>query len=108
MTGQKVVKVFCHEEKAIEQFGDLNEQLRTSAHEANRWANTLGPINNNLGHISYVICAMVGSALSIATGGTLIVHGTSGGVSDAEPQLLPADFADYPAAQLHHHGAGGR
>ena len=63
MTGQKVVKVFCHEEKAIEQFGDLNEQLRTSAHEANRWANTLGPINNNLGHISYVICAMVGLSL---------------------------------------------
>ena len=75
MTGQKVVKVFCHEEKAIEQFGDLNEQLRTSAHEANRWANTLGPINNNLGHISYVICAMVGSALSIATGGTLMSTG---------------------------------
>ena len=75
MTGQKVVKVFCHEEKAIEQFGDLNEQLRTSAHEANRWANTLGPINTNLGHISYVICAMVGSALSIATGGTLMSTG---------------------------------
>ena len=75
MTGQKVVKVFCHEEKAIEQFGDLNEQLRTSAHEANRWANTLGPINNNLGHISYVICAMVGSALSIATGGALMSTG---------------------------------
>ena len=73
--GQKVIKVFCHEEKAIEQFGDLNEQLRTSAHEANRWANTLGPINNNLGHISYVICAMVGSALSIATGGALMSTG---------------------------------
>ena len=75
MTGQKVVKVFCHEEKVIEQFDELNEQLRTSAHEANRWANTLGPINNNLGHISYVICAMVGSALSIATGGTLMSTG---------------------------------
>ena len=75
ITGQKVVKVFCHEEKAIEQFGDLNEQLRTSAHEANRWANTLGPINNNLGHISYVICAMVGSALSIATNGVLMSTG---------------------------------
>ena len=75
MTGQKVVKVFCHEEKAIEQFDDLNEQLRASAHEANRWANTLGPINNNLGHISYVICAMVGSALSIATNGLLMSTG---------------------------------
>ena len=75
MNGQKVVKVFCHEEKAIEQFDELNEQLRTSSHEANRWANTLGPINNNLGHISYVICAKVGSALSIATGGTLMSTG---------------------------------
>ncbi len=75
MTGQKVVKVFCHEEKAIEGFVALNEELRSSSHEANRWANTLGPINNNLGHFSYVICAMAGSALSIATGGAMMSTG---------------------------------
>ncbi len=75
-TGQKVVKVFCHEEKAQEGFDELNEKLRSSAHEANRWSNTMGPINNNLGHISYVICAMVGSALAVFSGGTLMTTGT--------------------------------
>ncbi len=74
-TGQKVVKVFCHEEKAQEGFDELNEKLRVSAHEANRWSNTMGPINNNLGHISYVICAMVGSALAILSGNTLMTLG---------------------------------
>ncbi len=75
-TGQKVVKVFCHEDKAQEGFDELNENLRSAAHEANRWANTMGPINNNLGHISYVICAMVGSALAVLSGGTLMTTGT--------------------------------
>jgi len=74
-TGQKVVKVFCHEDKAQEGFDDLNEKLRFAAHEANRWSNTMGPINNNLGHISYVICAMVGSALAILSGNTLMTLG---------------------------------
>ncbi len=74
-TGQKVVKVFCHEEKAQEGFDELNERLRSSAHEANRWSNTMGPINNNLGHISYVICAMVGSALAVFSGGALMTTG---------------------------------
>ena len=74
-TGQKVVKVFCHEDKAQEGFDDLNEKLRSAAHEANRWSNTMGPINNNLGHISYVICAMVGSALAILSGNSLMTLG---------------------------------
>ncbi len=74
-TGQKVVKVFCHEEKAQEGFDELNEALRSASHEANRWANTMGPINNNFGHISYVICAMVGAALTILSGGTLMTTG---------------------------------
>ncbi len=74
-TGQKVVKVFCHEDQAQEDFDKLNENLRNAAHEANRWANTMGPINNNFGHISYVICAMVGSALAILSGNTLMTLG---------------------------------
>ena len=74
-SGQKVVKVFCHEDKAIESFTELNNNLRVSAHEANRWSNTMGPINNNLGHISYVICAMVGSALAILSGNSLMTLG---------------------------------
>ncbi len=74
-SGQKVVKVFCHEDKAIESFTELNQKLRSSAHNANRWSNTMGPINNNLGHISYVICAMVGAALAILSGNTLMTLG---------------------------------
>ncbi|MBR6667537.1 MAG: ABC transporter ATP-binding protein [Clostridia bacterium] len=74
-TGQKVVKVFCHEDKAQEGFDKLNENLRSAAHNANRWSNTMGPINNNFGHISYVICAMVGSALAIMSGGKLMTLG---------------------------------
>ncbi len=74
-TGQKVVKVFCHEDKAQEGFDELNENLRSAAHNANRWSNTMGPINNNFGHISYVICAMVGSALAIMSGGKLMTLG---------------------------------
>ena len=64
--GQKVVKVFCHEDKAIEQFNVLNEALRSSAESANSYANRLGPINNNLGHISYVVCSVIGAALAMA------------------------------------------
>ncbi|MBE5797275.1 MAG: ABC transporter ATP-binding protein [Clostridiales bacterium] len=76
MSGQKVVKVFCHEDKSLEQFRQLNENLRSSAHEANRWANTMGPINNNLGHISYVIVAMVGAAIAIGTDNPITWLGT--------------------------------
>ncbi len=76
MSGQKVVKVFCHEEQAIADFNELNEKLRVSAHEANRWANTMGPINNNLGHIAYVICAMVGAAIALQDASPLTVLGT--------------------------------
>jgi len=76
MEGQKVVKVFCHEEQAKAKFEELNENLRTAAHNANRFANTLGPINNNLGHISYVVCSVVGSALNILLGSQWMTIGT--------------------------------
>ena len=66
MTGQKVVKVFCHEEQAIADFRGLNEELRDAANQANAFANIMGPVNNNLGHISYVICAVFGAAASIS------------------------------------------
>ena len=63
MQGQKVVKVFCHEKKSIEQFSVLNENLRESANKANTIANITMPINGNLGNISYVLCATVGAIL---------------------------------------------
>ena len=65
ISGQKVVKVFCHEEKAIADFTSLNEELRDAADQANSAVNIMGPVNNNLGHISYVICAVIGAAASI-------------------------------------------
>lgn len=65
MEGQKVVKVFCHEEKSIQGFEKLNRQLCDSARNANAVANIIMPINNNLGNISYVLCAIVGGVLAL-------------------------------------------
>ena len=65
MTGQKVVKVFCHEEQAIEEFEHINEQLRASACEANRIANIVMPVNGNLSNLGYVLIAVVGATLAL-------------------------------------------
>lgn len=65
MAGQKVVKVFCHEEAAKETFREKNDRLFDSAYKANKFANILGPINNQLGNLSYVLCAIVGGILAI-------------------------------------------
>jgi ATP-binding cassette subfamily B protein len=65
LDGQKVVKVFCHEEKAKEDFGKLNDQLRDSAFNANKFANILMPINANIGNLSYVFCAFFGAVMMI-------------------------------------------
>ncbi|MBQ2699845.1 MAG: ABC transporter ATP-binding protein [Clostridia bacterium] len=65
MEGQKVVKVFCHEDESLDEFNRLNDQLFDSASRANSFVNILGPINNNLGHLSYVIIAVAGSLLAI-------------------------------------------
>ena len=65
MNGQKVVKVFCHEEESKKEFKKLNDRLFVSADRANTFANFLGPINAQLGNISYVICAIVGGILAL-------------------------------------------
>ena len=65
LSGQKVVKVFTHEEKNIEEFNKLNEQLFDSANNANFYAGCMGPINNNIGHIGYVLCTMIGAVLAL-------------------------------------------
>lgn len=65
MDGQKVVKVFCHEEESVEDFRKLNDALRDSADKANRYANLLMPINANIGNLSYVFCAVAGALLSL-------------------------------------------
>ena len=63
MTGQKVVKVFCHEQQAIKDFEQLNEQLRSSACNANKIANIVMPVNGNLGNLGYVLIAVVGATI---------------------------------------------
>lgn len=70
MEGQKVVKVFCHEEKSVKDFIELNDQLFESAYQANRFANILMPVNAQLGNVSYVLCAIVG--------GIFAMHGVGG------------------------------
>lgn len=75
MEGQKVVKVFCHEEENIERFRTLNEELFDSSYNANRFANMLGPINAQLGNVSYVVCAIVGGILAIGNIGGLTLGG---------------------------------
>ncbi len=75
MTGQKVVKIFCHEDKAIEQFETINEQLRSNTYDANRIGNIVMPVNGNLGHLSYVLLGVLGAAL-IISGHTDMTLGT--------------------------------
>ena len=65
LDGQKVVKVFCHEEKAMDDFHKVNEKLRDSTNKANGYANLLMPVNANIGWISYALVAIVGAILGI-------------------------------------------
>ena len=75
--GQKVIKVFCHEEKAIEKFEVLNEEVRVATSNANSYANILMPVNAQLGNLNYVLCAVLGAIMALygvgsVTVGTLI------------------------------------
>ncbi|MCR5254586.1 MAG: ABC transporter ATP-binding protein/permease [Acetatifactor sp.] len=65
MSGQKVVKVFCHEDKSLEEFRELNNKLFDSAYNANKFANIMAPVNAQLGNLSYVVCAIVGGILAL-------------------------------------------
>ena len=71
MEGQKVVKVFCHENENIEQFRAINQELRESTKNANKIANILMPVNGNLENISYVLCAVLGAVLALNGMGSL-------------------------------------
>ena len=66
LSGQKVVKVFTHEQENIDDFNALNEQLFDSAYNANFYAGSMGPINAQLGNLSYVLCAMIGGLMALA------------------------------------------
>ena len=71
--GQKVIKVFCHEEKAIEKFVELNEDLRVAAAKANSYANILMPVNAQLGNLNYVLCAVLGAVMALTGIGSVTV-----------------------------------
>jgi ATP-binding cassette subfamily B protein len=76
LTGQKVVKIFCHEEQAISEFEDINEQLRTSAYNANRIANIVMPVNGGISNFGFVLLAVVGATLAINGSVAMVSLGT--------------------------------
>ena len=74
--GQKVVKVFTHEDKCKKEFDKLNDELCQNAYTAGRLTNMMGPVNNNLGYIQYAILAVVGGTIAVASGGKLLSLGS--------------------------------
>ena len=76
ITGQKVVKVFNHEEVCKDEFDKLNEELCANAFNAGKFANMMGPINNNLGYVQYAILAIVGGTVVVKSGGNLLTLGS--------------------------------
>ena len=75
ISGQKVVKIFNHEEVCKEDFDKLNEDLRVNAYSAGKFSNMLGPINNNLGYVQYAVLAVVGGLLCVKSGNKLLTLG---------------------------------
>ena len=75
ISGQKIVKVFCHETENKEKFKELNDTLFVSADRANTFGNCLGPINAQLGNVSYVVCAIVGGLLALGNVGGFTLGG---------------------------------
>ena len=76
ITGQKVVKVFNHEEICKQEFDELNEVLRKNAFSAGKFSNMMGPINNNLGYVQYAILAIVGGTIVVKSGGSWLTLGS--------------------------------
>lgn len=87
MNGQKVIKVFCHEDESKADFDKLNEALFDDARAANQYANILGPILNNIGNVLYVIVAIAGGALLITDVPNLSISGLAMGISIVVPFL---------------------
>ena len=75
INGQRVVKVFCHEDTCKQEFDALNDELRENAFKAGAYSNMMGPVNNNLGYIQYAILAIVGGLIAIASDQALLTLG---------------------------------
>ncbi len=76
INGQRVVKVFNHEETCKREFDEINDELCRNAYTAGKYANAMGPINNNLGYIQYAILAVVGGILAVSSGGSALKLGS--------------------------------
>jgi len=87
MNGQKVIKVFCHENESKADFDKINEALYNDARAANRYANILGPILNNVGNVLYVIVAFTGGVLLYTNARNLSISGLAMGISIVVPFL---------------------
>ena len=87
MNGEKVVKVFCHEKASIEDFDKINDALFRDAEKANRYANTLMPILNNIGNILYALVAILGGVLIVTNAPNLSLSGMAIGASVIVPFL---------------------
>ena len=75
INGQRVVKVFTHEDACKQQFDELNEKLRGDAYLAGAYSNCMGPLNNNLGYAQYAVLAIVGGLMTVMSGGKLLSVG---------------------------------
>jgi ATP-binding cassette subfamily B protein len=75
INGQKVVKVFNHEDACKDRFDELNEELCRNAYNAGKFANSMGPINNNLGYVQYAVLAIVGGLICVMSGGEMLSLG---------------------------------
>ena len=88
VSGQKVVKVYCHERKALEDFAALNEELRSSVYNANKIGNIIMPINSNIGNFMYVLLAIVGSVIALGYATPAAVSPLAGFAGAASPWYL--------------------
>ena len=87
MNGQKVIKVFCHEQQAMEDFSAINDALYSNARKAHRYANILMPILNNIGYVLYVIVALLGGALLLSGTPNVSISGLAFSISIVVPFL---------------------
>ena len=109
MTGQKVIKVFCHEDAARADFDKVNGEIFFNARNGNRFANILMPLLGNVGNVMYVVVALVGGALMLAHAPNISISGMAFGISIVSavfkhdqtvcrrhrPGVQPGEYGDY-------------
>ncbi len=88
VSGQKVVKVYCHEEEALQSFEKLNEELRSSVYNANKIGNIVMPVNSNIGNFTYVLLALVGAIIALGYTPTAGISSLAGFAGASAPWFL--------------------